>query len=80
MGDEVYRYFAGIRGIPIKGSERYGDLRILRQAAALSDNNKFLTRFIDHPWDKETLKILGWRHSSLIPQLSSESISSSLYY
>ena len=71
-GREVYRYFAGIRGIPIKGSERYGDLRVLRQAAALCDNNKFLTRFIDHPWDKKTLKILGWRHSSLIPQLSSE--------
>ena len=70
-GAEVYRYFAGIRGIPIKGSERYGDLRILRQAAALSDNNKFLTKFFGNPGDKETLKILGRRNSSLIPQLSS---------
>ena len=68
-GKEVYLYFAGINGIPIVGSERYGDLRFLIRMAALSENNRFLTQFIDMKWDNKNLKILGKRNSSLISKL-----------
>lgn len=40
------------------------------QRAAVDGNNKFLTQFIDRYRDSKTVKILGWRNSSLISQLS----------
>lgn len=68
-GKEVYLYFAGINGIPIKGSERYGDTQTSIRTAALSDNVEFLSQFIDWKWNLKNLKILGRRNSSLISKL-----------